>query len=392
MNRAALNLLLGLLAEGAFADTILVSTTADTISPDGACSLREAIIASNLNRSGDVTAADCFGTGVDDIFLGRGAGTVINLASNLPVITEQVHIAGPTARLVIIGTGFHIPPSGVGLAIASTAPFTTLRNLVIQNCDTGIQVHGAGSIITSSYIGTDATGTSGVSNGAGIEIQASDVRIGGTTGVTPGGACTGECNLIAGNPTGVVVTSASGTLIRGNQFGTNAAGTAAIGGNTGIRFTGTSQGFTIGGTLPGAGNLVSGYVTGISLSLTPVPFAANSAIEGNYIGTNAAGSAALPNQNGIIVGTSDAVFPLTIGGPLTTATNLISGNSNGILVSHANNVVIQGNRIGTDATGSAAVPNSSGCSPSPRSATSSGARYPARPTSSPGTAQACAWP
>src|SRR5262245_18235134 len=52
---------------------IVVGTTSDTGSiADGACSLREAIIASNGDRSGDVTAPDCLGLGIDSITFARG--------------------------------------------------------------------------------------------------------------------------------------------------------------------------------------------------------------------------------------------------------------------------------------------------------------------------------
>jgi len=80
-------------------------------------------------------------------------------------------------------------------------------------------------------------------------------------------------------------------------------------------------------------------------------------IEGNYIGTNAAGTSALPNGLGGI-----NIFQSpnnTIGGTIAEARNLISGNSlAGIQVgSNSSGNVIQGNFIGTDVTGSKRLGN-----------------------------------
>jgi hypothetical protein len=78
-------------------------------------------------------------------------------------------------------------------------------------------------------------------------------------------------------------------------------------------------------------------------------------IEGNFIGTNATGTAALPN------GGSGVVLVLghnnTIGGTTPAARNLISGNiGDGVVLGNPNNFV-QGNFIGTDVTGSMALGN-----------------------------------
>ena len=83
-------------------------------------------------------------------------------------------------------------------------------------------------------------------------------------------------------------------------------------------------------------------------------------IEGSFIGTNAAGTAALPNGTGglggvICVGASSNN---TLGGTTPDARNLISGNVGpGISIQGGTGNVVQGNLIGTDVTGTMALGN-----------------------------------
>jgi hypothetical protein len=83
----------------------------------------------------------------------------------------------------------------------------------------------------------------------------------------------------------------------------------------------------------------------------------NCVIQDNFIGTDATGTLALPNaEGGVLVDTSGNL----IGGTVITQRNLISGNSGyGINLnsSLATNNTIQGNFIGTDVSGTAALGN-----------------------------------
>jgi len=77
-------------------------------------------------------------------------------------------------------------------------------------------------------------------------------------------------------------------------------------------------------------------------------------IEGNFIGTNAAGTAAVPNHDGMRIN----VASQTIGGASPAARNVISGNTaNGILLDSGAAITVQGNYIGTNAAGTGGVPN-----------------------------------
>jgi hypothetical protein len=79
----------------------------------------------------------------------------------------------------------------------------------------------------------------------------------------------------------------------------------------------------------------------------------------NYLGTNAAGTAALGGGRGVTIGSATGNI---IGGATVAERNVISGNFNiGVqMFSNASANVVQGNFIGTDASGAFAVPNGKG--------------------------------
>src|SRR5207302_4947056 len=109
-----------------------------------------------------------------------------------------------------------------------------------------------------------------------------------------GGAQAGARNVISANGIGVQISSA-GNIVQGNFIGTNAAGTAALGNGTGVLITQPNN--TIGGTTPGAGNVISGNTdTGLFI------FTTNTQVQGNLIGTNAGGDALGNLRWGIRIG------------------------------------------------------------------------------------------
>src|SRR5262249_6167210 len=142
---------------------------------------------------------------------------------------------------------------------------------------------------------------------------------------TIGGTSASARNIISANVGGGVgfFESGSGNLIEGNYIGTDVTGTQALGSQLyGIVGSTASSGNTFGGTVPGAGNLISGNInTGIYIYAAD---SGNNLIAGNYIGTNAAGTAALANGgDGVFIASSNN----TIGGTAPGAGNLVSGNA-----------------------------------------------------------------
>lgn len=120
-------------------------------------------------------------------------------------------------------------------------------------------------------------------------------------------------------------------------------------------FVADGQDNQIGGAGPGEGNVLSGNYDGINLWGSGTR---NNVVLGNHIGTNASGTAAMGNQvDGVWVG-ANAQHNL-VGGATAAARNLISGNgSNGVVIDGGQYNTIRGNYIGTDATGTRALPNS----------------------------------
>ncbi len=179
--------------------------------------------------------------------------------------------------------------------------------------------------------------------------------VNGATGNIIGGTAPGAGNIISGNSLQGVAIRDPGTtrnLIEGNFIGLNPAGTAAIPNVTeGVNIFLGAQSNVIGGTEPGAGNVISGNL------IQGVSFqndgTTGNIIQGNIIGLNAAGTAAIPNLKSGIEIFDDAGSSIIGGG------NVISGNTgDGVLLDHgACSNLIQGNLVGLDLTGHTAIPN-----------------------------------
>ncbi|MGE5278700.1 MAG: S-layer homology domain-containing protein [Acidobacteriota bacterium] len=105
-----------------------------------------------------------------------------------------------------------------------------------------------------------------------------------------------------------------------------------------------------------AGTTLRGLVFNGGFDYTiEVYFADNTSIKGCVVGADASGMTAVPNNRGI-----NAVFSdhFTLGGPLPADRNIVSGNSSwGIGLGNDPNATVQGNLIGTDATGAAPLGN-----------------------------------
>jgi hypothetical protein len=251
-------------------------------------------------------------------------------------------------------TGVSVNPGSNNLIGGTTAQ---ARN-VISNCGRPVEVDDTSSVgntIRGNYIGTNVAGTAALPN-SDIFVGYGDVTIGGTTA--------GAGNLISGNGSYQTIAIYGAALIQGNLIGTTADGTQPLAnGGIGINVS-TDKVVTIGGTTPAARNVIAANSIGIVIVQDQ---AGSKLVQGNFIGTNAAGTGALPNlSHGIQTRGSLSALKVTIGGTATGAGNLISGNGeDGISVSGGINsipsrAIIQGNLIGTDVNGVVAIPNTNG--------------------------------
>jgi CSLREA domain-containing protein len=226
-------------------------------------------------------------------------------------------------------------------------------NLISGNANFGILLLGgaAENTIVANRIGTDQTGTAAIGNALyGIYVTSPGNQI--------GGPAAGDGNLISGNLRGgVAITgaTATGNVVQGNRTGTTADGHAALpNGNAGITVSNVS-GNTIGGTAAGAGNVLSGNALHGAMIVGAA--STNNVVQGNLVGLNAAGTAAVPNgQYGI---TNYSPTSMIGGPAAGAGNTVSGNNYSGVLVytPTATEVKVQGNRIGTNAAGTAAVPN-----------------------------------
>jgi hypothetical protein len=140
-----------------------------------------------------------------------------------------------------------------------------------------------------------------------------------------------ERNVISGNAWDGVTIQDAGTqnnVVAGNYIGTNAPGTAALG-NAGNGIAIYSSGNTIGGLAAGARNVVAGNgQSGIYVGGTG---AAGNQVEGNYIGTNAAGTVLRNGRGGVSL--FSGAHNNAIGGTAAGAGNTIAFNGGaGIII------------------------------------------------------------
>ncbi len=298
--------------ESASAATFTVNTTTDT--DDGTCngahcSLREAMTAAESNPGSDTIAFNIPGTGVRTITVG---------APCLPTIFGQVTIDGytqpgsspntnPTGAInaVPLIEVKGTPACGTGFSAVFNSASLTVRGLVVN------------SFSSIAIIGTLAT----------VRVEGSFI------GTTPDGM------------------SPAVTPFNAAGDGVTADGAAAI----------------VGGTTPASRNLISGNARAIAPGGSPNA-SSITVVQGNLIGTNKLGTAAIPNGFGFSSGgCNGGNATLQMGGTTPEARNVISGNGfGGILMGGlgsgcggytAINSFIKGNFIGTDVTGTVPMGN-----------------------------------
>ena len=136
-------------------------------------------------------------------------------------------------------------------------------------------------------------------------------------------------------------------------------------GTVGINIVESVGDHLIGGAAPGSRNVIVGFDRGIQIAADTITSTGDNTIQGNFIGLDVTGSASLPNRIGLLINLQPGSRNF-IGGAAAGEGNVISGNrlANVELGSGLGNRV-QGNLIGTNAAGTGpptGLPSGSGSS------------------------------
>lgn len=207
-------------------------------------------------------------------------------------------------------------------------------NVVADNNDHGAEIAGNLNRVEGNYVGLDDAGVNGLGNVEdGIHVEGNQNLVRG--------------NLSSANDAGVFVDGTSNTIIA-NTLGTDVGRAVAISNDDGVLIAG---GFT---------NLVSGnFAAGNNDAGVQVEAGQNHRIEANELGT-----AALPNDDGVLVQSSfnvvtanmatgnrdagvkidsPAAGPPALGNVVED--NESSGNEQGVVIEDAHNNAVTGNTI-----------------------------------------------
>ncbi|MEL6610904.1 MAG: CSLREA domain-containing protein, partial [Bacteroidota bacterium] len=247
----------------------------------------------------------------------------------------------------ILGGASNNSIGGSAAGAANTIGHNSEQGLILQNTGT------SNNTIQGNFIGTNAAGAD-LGNGAiGVRI------LFGPSDNTIGGSGAGEGNTIGFNVDGIQVAnlgaSPTGNQILGNYIGTNATGANLGNSRDGVSIGGNITNNTVGGTDPGAGNTIGfnaehGIRIGFSNGIVSID--SDIVVQGNFVGTNAAGADLGNGIHGIFL--VDDAQNNTIGGAASGEGNTVGFNGgSGIVISEAPTAsnIVQGNFVGTNAAG-----------------------------------------
>jgi len=305
-----------------------------SISAIVACVVSSALAAdfvvTNTNSSGPgsfsqaITDANAVPGRDNIVFNIPGAGVhIINATTALPEITDPVIIDGytqpgaqPNTQAVGDNAVILIEISGQGSdteGLRISGGNSIIRGLSLtgfNRADIDLVGSGTGNTVEGNFIGLHPDGTPGPGDTRGINVATTGNMIGGTTPAAR--------NVISGVPdpaTVGVYISGNQNTVSGNYIGTDVSGMLPRAHNVGVlTFPGIAD-VVIGGTTPGARNVISGTFAAVQV------LSVRTQIAGNYIGIASDGTTPLKtNGIGVYVSASNN----TIGGMAPEAGNAIA--------------------------------------------------------------------
>ncbi len=274
-------------------------------------------------------------TSISALISNKGADGKISLREAITAANNTANGAGGADRIAfsIAGTGVHT------ITLSSLLPTISQAVVIDATTDDSYAANGNRPAIVINGNNTVQDGFQLYTNSSGTTIR----------------------GFVIQNFTqdGIDISGSNGNTIAGNWIGLNSAGTGAAGNQQGINLWNSNNNI-IGGSAAADRNVISANSgPGISINTNNGTSTGNQ-IRGNYIGTNAAGTAAVGNGNqGVFINAANNV----VGGTVTGYGNVISGTVNwaGIgLDTQASGTLVAGNLIGLNAAGTAALANNGG--------------------------------
>ncbi|WP_146151878.1 hypothetical protein [Ahniella affigens] len=348
-------------------DTTSDANLSDCTAAAADCSLRGAITKANLTVARDQLNFDIPET--DPGFqTASGHWRILVGATTLPFLSEAMDVDGysqpgaspatqsPDQGGINAVIKIELMPAqiagnqqvGLDIGLANfNMPASTIRGLAISGFSSQIQLAGGfGHAIEGCFLGTDPTGTTAtISNPT---VQTTAIRIQGPGPYRIGGLQPAQRNLISGVRNGINwFVASSGMVIQGNQFGTNAAGTAAIPiHGDGFGIVGSWTNTLVGDDTTAGRNIFAAIsFSAIRIFGQSINDFTGTRIVGNWFGTDITGTKALgngrnpqsPTQKQATIHVSGSNCRLNIGGLNPGEPNRIAfGGAAGLLVDQCN--------------------------------------------------------